>query len=110
MKVHKASIWTSLVTKLEAVFHVYYYKGKSSDQHLALKSGFKLVLKNVTESMVMMMYAPTWTTRLLRAGSLQGSLQCADEPMMSSQWIVRAFLCLLGSMVPEELEIVGRHW
>lgn len=66
VKVQRASIWTSLVTKLEAVFLVYYCKGKSSDQHLGLKSGFKLAQKNVTASVVMMIYAPTWTTRLLR--------------------------------------------
>lgn len=108
VKVQKGSIWTLLITKLEAVFFVFCYKGKSSYQHVGLKSAFKLAQKNVTASMGMMMYASTWTAKLLSL--LQGSLQCADEPTMSSQLRVRAFLCLLGSMVPEKLEIVGRHW
>lgn len=69
VKVQKASIWTSLITKLQAVFLVCYYKGKSSDQHLGLKSGVKLAQKNVTALVVTMIYAPRWITGLLRVYS-----------------------------------------
>ena len=109
MKVQRSSTWTFLITNVEAAFLVYYYKVKSSDQHLGLKSGFRLVQKNVARIHGYRGVCSYMDHKAFK-GLLRGSLQCADEPMMSSHWTVRAFHCPLESMVPEELEIVGRHW
>lgn len=101
VKIKKASIWTSLIIRIETIFLMFYYKGKTNDLDL----GPIFVYVCPEECYCIRGYnVLSCMDHKASKHLLQGSLHCVVEPLMELPWIVRAFLWLLGCTVPEELE------
>lgn len=102
VKIQKASIWISLITKIETFFLLFHYKGKTNDLDL----GLILVYVCPEECYCIRGYnVLSCMDHKASKHLLQGSLHCVVGPLMELPWVVRAFLWLLRCTVPEELEV-----